>query len=374
VNRLVDDLHTRAGRLERPVSFMEVCGTHTMVAFRSGIRRLLPEGVSLISGPGCPVCVTPSGYIDAAIQVGRMPDTVITTFGDLIRVPGSASSLEEERAQGMAVRVVYSPSDALEVARSDPSQTVVFLGVGFETTVPTVALTLQAAHEEKTENFTVLTAHKTMPRAMEALVEGGEVQIDGFLCPGHVSVVAGAGIFSFLAERYRTPCVVAGFEPEDILEAIIMLLAQVEEARSALEIQYRRAVTLEGNQTAQRIVDQVFGECDSEWRGLGVIPGSGLALREEYADSDAERRLGVAVGSGSSAAGCRCGDVLRGSITPPDCALFGRVCTPAQPIGPCMVSSEGTCAAYARYGDRHHGEGRHNEGRPGAGRHSGRDA
>jgi hydrogenase expression/formation protein HypD len=279
-----------------------------------------------------------------------MPNTVITTFGDLIRVPGSASSLENERAQGMAVRVVYSPSDALEVAKNDPSKNVVFLGVGFETTVPTVALTLEAAREQKAENFLVLSAHKTMPRAMEALVEGGEVQIDGFLCPGHVSVVTGAGIFSFLAERYGTPCVVAGFEPEDMLEAIIMLLAQVEEARSTLEIQYRRAVTLEGNQAAQRVVAQVFEECDSEWRGLGVIPGSGLALREDYAGSDAERRLGVAVGPGSCAAGCRCGDVLRGSIAPPECALFDRACTPARPIGPCMVSSEGTCAAYARYG------------------------
>ena len=225
VNRLVDDLAARAGRLQRPVGFMEVCGTHTMVAFRSGIRRLLPEGVSLISGPGCPVCVTPSGYIDAAIQIGRAPHTVLTTFGDLIRVPGSDSSLEEERAKGMAVQVVYSPSDALDLAKSDPSQNVIFLAVGFETTIPTVALTLQAAREQAVDNFMVLTAHKTMPRAMEALVGGGEIQIDGFLCPGHVSVVAGAGIFSFLAERYQTPCVVAGFEPEDMLEAILVLLA-----------------------------------------------------------------------------------------------------------------------------------------------------
>jgi len=350
VNRLVSDLRERARRLDRQVRFMEVCGTHTMVAFRSGIRRLLPEGVSLISGPGCPVCVTPAGYIDAAIEIGRIPGTVVTTFGDLIRVPGSGSSLEQERARGMRVQVVYSPSDALELARSEPAQTVLFLGVGFETTAPTVALTVQAAREQGVGNFMALTSHKTMPRAMEALLEGGDVQIDGFLCPGHVSVVAGAGIFSFLAERYHTPCVVAGFEPEDILEAMIMLLTQIGEGRSALEIQYRRAVTMEGNRAAQRVVNEVFAECDSEWRGLGVIPGSGLAVRDEYADLDAERRLAIKVGAGSSAAGCRCGDVLRGSITPPDCALFGRSCTPARPVGPCMVSSEGTCAAYARYG------------------------
>ncbi|OFW60677.1 MAG: hydrogenase formation protein HypD [Actinobacteria bacterium RBG_16_64_13] len=349
MNRLVADLKERAGRLDRPVRFMEVCGTHTMVAFRSGIRALLPEGVSLISGPGCPVCVTQAGYIDAAVEIGRLPGMVITTFGDLIRVPGSRSSLEEERAKGMQVRVVYSPSDALELARSEPSRNVLFLAVGFETTVPTVALTVQAAREDGVGNFMVLTAHKTMPRAMEALLEGGEVQIDGFLCPGHVSVVAGAGIFSFLADRYRTPCVVAGFEPEDILEAIIMLLAQKEEGRSALEIGYRRAVTMEGNRAAQRIMNEVFMECDSEWRGLGLIPGSGLMLRDDYASFDAARRLGIEVGLGSSAGGCRCGDVLRGSITPPECALFGRSCTPARPLGPCMVSSEGTCAAYARY-------------------------
>jgi hydrogenase expression/formation protein HypD len=355
MNRLVSHLKERAARLDRPMRLMEVCGTHTMVAFRSGIRTLLPETVSLISGPGCPVCVTPAGYVDTAIEIGRMPGTIISTFGDLIRVPGSTSSLEQERAQGMAVRVVYSPSDALELARSEPSRTVVFLAVGFETTAPTVALTVRAAREEGILNFMVLTAHKTMPRAMEALLQGGEVQIDGFLCPGHVSVVAGAGVFSFLAERFRTPCVVAGFEPEDILEAIIMLVAQKEEGRSALEIGYKRAVTMEGNQAAQRIMSAVFTECDSEWRGLGVIPGSGLMLADPYASFDAARRLGVAVGSGRSAAGCRCGDVLRGSITPPECTLFGRSCTPAHPVGPCMVSSEGTCAAYARYGGSRHG-------------------
>ena len=351
-DRITADLRARAERLGHPVRLMEVCGTHTMVAFRSGLRRLLPEGVSLISGPGCPVCVTPAGYIDAALEMGRIPGTVVATFGDVMRVPGSDSSLEQDRAQGMQVRVVYSPSDALELARCEPASNVVFLAVGFETTAPTVALTVRAAREEGLSNYMILAAHKTMPRAMEALLEGGEIQIDGFLCPGHVSVVAGAGIFSFLADRYRIPCVVAGFEPEDMLQGIIMLLAQLDEGRSAVEIEYGRAVGWEGNRMAQGIVNEVFVECDSEWRGLGVIPGSGLTLRESYADFDAARRLRVEVSSGRSPAGCRCGDVLRGSIAPPACPLFGRSCSPERPVGPCMISSEGTCAAYARYGGR----------------------
>jgi hydrogenase expression/formation protein HypD len=352
VNRLTINLAAWAARLDRPVRLMEVCGTHTMVAFRSGLRRLFPDGVSLISGPGCPVCVTPAGFIDAALEMGRTPGTVIATFGDVMRVPGSDSSLEEERARGLQVRVVYSPSDALELARQERTTNVVFLAIGFETTAPTVALTVQAAYEEGLDNYMVLAAHKTMPQAMEALLEGGEVQIDGFLCPGHVSVVAGAGMFAFLAERYRIPCVVAGFEPEDILQGIVMLLAQLEEGRSAVEIEYARAVSWEGNRLAQAVVGEVFEQCDSEWRGLGVIPGSGLNLRDKYAGVDAVRRLGVNVGSGRSPVGCRCGDVLRGSIAPPACPLFGRSCSPARPVGPCMVSSEGTCAAYARYGPR----------------------
>jgi hydrogenase expression/formation protein HypD len=240
--------------------------------------------------------------------------------------------------------------DALVLARSEPAGTGVFLAVGFETTAPAVALTVKAAREEGVANYLVLTAHKTMPRAMEELVRGGDVLVDGFLCPGHVSVVAGAKIFSFLADAYHIPCVVAGFEPEDILEGMKMLLAQLEESRSQVEIEYQRAVTWEGNTAAQRVMAEVFTECDSEWRGLGVIPGSGLALRPEYADHDASLRLHVQVEAGQPMAGCRCGDVLRGSLEPPQCPLFGRACSLERPLGPCMVSSEGSCAAYARYG------------------------
>lgn len=349
---LLKAMDGQARRIGRPVRLMEVCGTHTTVAFRSGLRGLLPDGVSLISGPGCPVCVTPTGFIDAAIQISRLSDVTLATFGDLVRVPGSDSSLEEERAAGARVEVVYAPGDALARARADSSRTVVFLAVGFETTAPGVALTLKAARDDRLANYLVLSAHKTMPRAMEALVADQDVQIDGFLCPGHVSVVTGASAFSFLAERYGIPCVVAGFEEVDLLRGIVMLLSQLADGRSEVEIEYERAVSSEGNRAAQEIMGEVFAECDTEWRGLGVIAGSGLALRASYADHEAAQKLGVIVPTGRPAPGCRCGDVLRGSIAPPDCTLFGRRCTPSRPLGPCMVSSEGACAAYARYWQR----------------------
>jgi len=349
VEALVAAMESHARRIGRQVRLMEVCGTHTTVAFRSGLRSLLPEGVSLVAGPGCPVCVTPAGFIDAAIEMSHLPGVVIATFGDLVRVPGSESSLEKERAAGAQVKVVYAPADALAYAGAERSQTVVFLGVGFETTAPGVALTLRAAREEAVSNYLVLCAHKTMPHAMEALVTGGDVQIDGFLCPGHVSVVTGASAFSFLAEKYGVPCVVAGFEELDILQGIVMLLAQLADGRSELENGYERAVTLAGNRSAQRIMEEVFEECDTEWRGLGTIPASGLKLRASYQVHEAADRLGINVSVGRPAPGCRCGDVLRGLITPPDCGHFNRNCTPARPLGPCMVSSEGACAAYARY-------------------------
>jgi hydrogenase expression/formation protein HypD len=346
---LIAEIEDSACRIGRPVRLMEVCGTHTTVAFRSGIRGLLPEGVSLVSGPGCPVCVTPTGFVDAAIEMSRLPGVAVATFGDLVRVPGSESSLERERAAGARVEVVYAPADALAQARLDASRTVVFLAVGFETTAPGVALTLRTAAEEGLSNYLLLCAHKTMPRAMEALVGDQDVQIDGFLCPGHVSVVTGAAAFSFLAEKHGIPCVVAGFEDLDILRGIAMLLSQLADGRSEVEIEYDRAVSRDGNKAAQQIMSEVFEECDTEWRGLGVIPGSGLAIRASYVDHEAAQSLGVTITAGRPSPGCRCGDVLRGSITPPDCRLFERGCTPSRPLGPCMVSSEGACAAYARY-------------------------
>jgi hydrogenase expression/formation protein HypD len=334
----------------RTVRLMEVCGTHTMVAFRSGLRSLLPESVALVSGPGCPVCVTPNGYIDAVVELSRRPDVIMTTFGDLVRVPGSTSSLERERAAGAAVQVVYSPTDALAIARKERERQVVFLGVGFETTAPGIGVAIRTARSEGLANFTVLCALKTMPEPMRALAAGGEVAIDGFICPGHVSVVAGASTFSFLAAEYGLPCVVTGFEDVDLLEGIAMLLRQIAEGRSEVEIEYARAVTMDGNRIAQGVMAEVFEACDTEWRGLGVIPGSGLAIRAAFREHDAAARFGIEVAAGEPPRGCRCGDVLRGVITPPECPLFDRKCSPLTPEGPCMVSSEGACAAHWRYG------------------------
>ena len=349
---LVQAIHELGQRLGRDVNLMEVCGTHTMVAFRTGLRQLLPERVRLLSGPGCPVCVTDASYVDAAIELSRRPDVLVATFGDLLRVPGSESSLDRERAAGASVRIVYSPSDALLLAKEGPSRRVVFLGVGFETTAPTVAWAIYRAARDRVTNFSVLCAHKTMPRAMDALLRDRQVRIDGFLCPGHVSVITGAAIYRFICERYRIPCVVSGFEAWDILKSINLLLAQLADGRAEVEIEYSRSVTERGNVAAQRLMDEVFEPCDASWRGIGTIEGSGLAIRQAYARYDAQKALAVKFGESRVNPSCRCGDILRGVAQPPDCQLFGRGCTPAYPVGPCMVSSEGTCAAYYKYQGR----------------------
>jgi len=349
MNEVLKNVAELAGRLGRHVTFMEVCGTHTMAVSRSGLRSLLPANVRLISGPGCPVCVTDTGYMDAAVELARRPGVMVTTFGDLVRVPGSRSSLERERAAGADVRVVYSPSDALVLARENPDKQVVFLGVGFETTVPTVAWTIKKAAQEGVGNFSVLAAHKTMPFAMEALLKDREVKIDGFICPGHVSVITGAKLYRFIPERYGIPCVVCGFEAVDVIQCVAMLLAQLIEKRAAVEIEYTRSVNEDGNLAAQRLIAEVFEECDAAWRGIGVIPRSGLAIRPEFGRWDTAKVFGVRWGEAKPHPGCRCGDVLRGVLTPMACPLFAQSCTPLNPLGPCMVSSEGTCAAYYRY-------------------------
>jgi len=342
----IEDL---ARQLGRDVKLMEVCGTHTMAAFRSGLRQLLPESVRLVSGPGCPVCVTDPSYIDAAIDLAGHPDVIVATFGDLVRVPGSDSSLEQERAAGASVRIVYSPSDALVLARECPSKKVVFLGVGFETTAPTVAWVIYRAAKDNVTNFSVLCAHKTMPQAMDALLRDQEVKIDGFICPGHVSVITGAQIYGFICERYRIPCVVSGFEPWDILWSIKMLLQQLVDGRAEVENEYSRSVSATGNIAAQQLMNEVFEPCDSDWRGIGTIPGSGLKIRDKYGRFDAAKVLDVKFPEARVNPLCKCGSVLRGVATPVDCRLFGRACTPARPVGPCMVSNEGVCAAYYKY-------------------------
>jgi hydrogenase expression/formation protein HypD len=333
----------------RPVRFMEICGTHTMAIFRHGIRSLLPGHIELVSGPGCPVCVTAMEEIDRAVKLARTPGVIVTTFGDMLRVPGSASSLKNEQAQGATIRMVYSTMDALNIAADNPDRQVVFLGIGFETTAPTVAAAIRTAHDQGQHNFSVLSAHKLLPPAMDALLSGGDLSIDGFICPGHVTTIIGTSPYERVAEQYHTPCVVTGFEPVDILEGVLMLVEQAEEGRAEVQIQYNRGASAGGNRPALKLMDEVFEPCDSPWRGLGTIPQSGLTIRDPYAEQDARRRFDSHVPPAREPAGCRCAEILRGAVRPTDCTLFRKVCTPRTPVGPCMVSSEGTCAAYFKY-------------------------
>lgn len=333
----------------KPARFMEICGTHTVAIFKHGIRDVLPEHIGLISGPGCPVCVTATRDIDKAIKLSRIPDVIVATFGDMVRVPGSESSLQKEKGLGADVRMVYSTMDAIEIARQNPDKKVVFLGIGFETTAPTIAAAVVAAQAQGVNNFSVLSCHKLLPPAMDALLSGGELDVNGFMCPGHVSTIIGTAPYEVVVAQYHTPCVVMGFEPLDILQGIYMLVSQIEAGEARVEIQYRRAVAPEGNPNALKTLDRVFEPCDSPWRGLGMIPKSGLAFREAYRAHDAEALFDLEVPDSPEPPGCKCGDILRGVNTPIECKLFRKVCNPENPVGPCMVSSEGTCAAYYRY-------------------------
>ncbi len=332
-----------------PITLMEVCGTHTVSIARNGIRSLMPSNVRLASGPGCPVCVTSNHDIDKVIALAKVPGVIIATFGDMTRVPGSTSSLLAEQAAGADVRIVYSPLDALAIARENPDREVVFVGVGFETTTPLVARAIQRAQNEGLSNFSVFAAHKNMPGALEVIVNDPELSVDALILPGHVSTIIGVEPYRFLAERYGIPGVITGFEPNDILQGIAMIMRQLHEGRAEIEIAYARGVMAKGNPVALAAIDEVFRTCDATWRGIGVIPGSGYEIREEYASLDAMRRFAPAVEETIEHAGCQCGNVLRGVLRPDECPLFRKVCTPENPVGPCMVSSEGSCAAYFRY-------------------------
>lgn len=328
-------------------TLMEVCGTHTMAISRFGLRSLLPPEVNLISGPGCPVCVTADRDIDKAISLSTIEGVTLATFGDMIRVPGSRGSLQEASAAGASVKVVYSPLEALEMAKANSGRKIVFLGVGFETTAPVVAATIVEAKRENIDNFFVLSLHKLVPPALRALAELPDFHVDGFILPGHVSAIIGSDAYDFLAREYGIPGVIAGFEPVDIMQAIYMLLCmQEEEAQIAIE--YTRAVKPHGNKKAIETMYEVFEPCDAEWRGLFWIRGSGLSLKEDYKEFDA-REWQIEVPPPLEKKGCRCGDVLCGRIKPTECGLFGKTCTPETPVGPCMVSSEGTCASYYLY-------------------------
>ncbi|MBR3293929.1 MAG: hydrogenase formation protein HypD [Oscillospiraceae bacterium] len=330
---------------------MEVCGTHTMSIARAGLKTLLPPGVELLSGPGCPVCVTASEQIDAALTLAMEPRLILACYGDMLRVPGSVpgDSLQRRRAQGARVELVYSPLDAVGLAAKNPDKEVVFLGVGFETTAPGTAAAVLAAREQGVKNFSVWSMLKTVEPALRALLAQKDVSVQAFLCPGHVATIIGAEGFRFLPEEYGLPAVVGGFEPAEILRALYLLLRQLSEGRAALENAYPRAVRAQGNQLARAMLERCLRARRDCWRGLGEIENSGLGLREELAAFDAEKKFGVSTPSAKQTTACRCGDVICGRCRPGDCPLFGAKCTPEDPVGPCMVSSEGACAAAYQY-------------------------
>jgi hydrogenase expression/formation protein HypD len=329
---------------------MEFCGGHTHAILRYGIRHLVPKMVEMRSGPGCPVCVTATTDLDKAIALAHVPDVIITTFGDMIRVPGSYSSLQKAKAEGADVRIVYSTTDAVEIAKANAGKSVVFIGIGFETTAPTIAASILKARQEKIENFYVLSLNKLTPPVVKALLDSGEVKIDGIVCPGHVSVIIGSSPYEFIPRDYGVACVIAGFEPLDILLCIDKLVEQIENGEPKVEIAYPRGVKPEGNVKARQLMENVFEIGEANWRGIGIVAQSGLRIRGKYEQFDADKVFSVTLKPSKEPKGCRCGDIIRGAATPLECRLFKRACTPESPVGPCMVSSEGACAAYYQYG------------------------
>jgi len=342
-------LRDAAEAIGRRVSFMEVCGTHTVNAFRCGLHSLMPSNVRLLSGPGCPVCVTSQGDIDMMIELARRGDVTICTYGDMLRVTGSGGNLEEARGQGAEVRVVYSSLEAVRLAAAEPDRKVVFTGVGFETTTPPTAAAVLEAEARNLKNFSVLVSHKRIMPAMRALLDSGQVRVDGFLCPGHVSAIIGYAAFAPVVRRYDLPCVIAGFEDLQIAAGLARLAEMVRDRRPTLENLYPQAVTRWGNRRAQNLIRRVFRSADATWRGLGAIPGSGLSLRGRFARFDAQQVFGLSAPNSPEPPGCRCGEVITGRVEPSECKLFGTACTPVRPMGPCMVSSEGTCQAWFKY-------------------------
>lgn len=350
IKKIADKINRIAPR--HKISIMEVCGTHTQTFRRYGLDKLLPASLKFIAGPGCPVCVSEQASIDTAIEYAKDSGVIILTFGDMLRLPGSGSTLEIERAKGASVFVVYSPWDSLRLARENPGKKVIFLCAGFETTAAPIALTILQAKKENLKNLLFYSFLKVMPPAMEYLCEARDLKIDAFLCPGHVSSIIGTKPYDFIAKRYKIGCCIAGFEPFDMLEGIYLLLRQLIKKKPRVDNQYARVVTKEGNLKAKKIISRVFGNCDAGWRGLGKIPKSGLKMREEFLRFDAERVLPVSVreaGPGNKQKKCRCADVIKGMIEPSGCPLFKKACSPLDPYGPCMVSSEGACNAYYKY-------------------------
>ncbi|MCK9266278.1 hydrogenase formation protein HypD [bacterium] len=350
IQQLVKEIHIQSKKLSKQINLMEVCGTHTMSIGRYGIRGLLPSSVNLLSGPGCPVCVTSNRYFDIAMTLALQPNVLVATFGDILRVPGSFSTLEKENSKNNNIKVVYSPFECIPLAEKYPNKNILFLGVGFETTSPIVAATLKESKRLKIKNLYILSGHKLILPAMEFILDSGEVKIDGFLCPGHVSAITGSHIYKKISTKYSIPSVVSGFEPTDILQSILMLVASIAgKEKPCVKNQYIRVVKINGNPKAISLISEVFTETNSEWRGLGVIPKSGLSLKKEYIDFDPEKRFTIKIKKPKEDKDCICGSILKGVKTPIECKLFAKKCTPQHPVGPCMVSSEGTCASFYMY-------------------------
>jgi len=349
---LTQRLSSKISRIsKKPARLMEFCGGHTVAIMRNGIRQLLPPTIEMLSGPGCPVCVTANQDIDRAVALAGIPNVTITTFGDMLKVPGSYSSLQKARAEGGDIRIVYSTQDALQIARDNPSRSIAFIGIGFESTAPTIAASVIQAEKEGIKNYCVLCHLKMTPPAMKALLDLGEIKLNGIICPGHVTAIIGTHPYEPYARDYGIACVVAGFEPVDILQAVEMLVEQIETANPRVEIAYTRGVKPEGNVRALELMSSVFDVTGAAWRGVGTIPASGFKLKDKYARFDADKVFKIETPPSREAPGCLCGEVLRGVVKPPECKLFKKMCAPENPIGPCMVSSEGTCAAYYQYGD-----------------------
>lgn len=350
------DLSARLAEKIREIStksfnIMEVCGGHTMSIRKNGIQKLVGENINLISGPGCPVCVTSIEDIEKIIALSELKDVSICTFGDLFYVPGVKKSLADAKAEGSDVRIVYSASDVLKQAKEEPNKKFVFISIGFETTTPTIAAAIKQAEREGINNFFILALNKTMPYALQAVLESEDSKIDALICPGHVSTITGTGMYDFIVKDLGISCCISGFEPVDLLGAIYMLTDLYEKGEKSLVNAYPRAVKEEGNIKAQEMIDEVFEEDDASWRGVGIIPNSGLRLRKKYDRFDADKIFDVKVETSYENRGCKCGDVLRGFKKPTDCGLFGTICSPENPQGACMVSSEGACAAWYKYGE-----------------------
>ena len=333
----------------RKMNIMEVCGTHTMAILRSGIKDTLPKNINLISGPGCPVCVTAQGYIDAAIELSKRENVIITTFGDMINVPGTGTSLNIQRALGKDIRVVYSPLESLKIAEKNPNKEVVFLGIGFETTAPLIALTIEESKIKEIKNFSVFLSLKTMPEILKALLKGEDIKIDGIICPGHVSTIIGEKEFEFIGDEFHKPAVIAGFGSRDVIAGIYILSDMISDNKSDLENIYPQCVKYEGNKKAKELIYKVFEKTDAVWRGIGKVNGSGLYIKKEYEEYDAVRKFKIVVSEEKYEDHCICGEILKGKKKPKDCSFFGTVCTPYNPIGVCMVSREGSCRIYYEY-------------------------